>query len=247
MKKFCLLLSTMFLLTSLNSYSQLLNPGFESETGTTITDWTDNGSGTENVGTLNSRTGANALSYTTSASTNQDMRSISTILVANNDYVHIIGWAIGSNANARASIGTVMGTLTTSTDIATIGTTLTRLTYSGLNSQGSAQNALVKLNSRSVSGSMTLYWDDIVIYSSASSTADLVDPNFTGLFTATSNAVGTSITLTGIQGTDASSGVRGAVVLRANGLSQTPPELNDQGDIPLQAESMVQTLLVHGL
>ena len=94
---------------------------------------------------------------------------------------------------------------------------------------------------------MTLYWDDIVIYSSVTPTTDLVDPNFTGLFTATSNEVGTSITLTGIQGTNANSGVRGAVVLRANGLSQTPPQLNDRVDIPLQAESMVQTLLVHGL
>ena len=37
MKKIILLL-TIFLLTNLNTYSQLLNPGFESETGTTITD-----------------------------------------------------------------------------------------------------------------------------------------------------------------------------------------------------------------
>ena len=113
----------------------------------------DFGSGTETVGTLNARTGANALSYTTSAATNQDMRSVSTISVPNNYYLHIIGWAVGSNANSRASVGTEMGSYSSSTATSTIGTTLTRLTFSGQNIQGSAQNAIVKLNSRSVSES----------------------------------------------------------------------------------------------
>lgn len=47
MKKFGLLFLLLSLSSYINIYSQLLNPGFESETGTTITDWTDNGSGTE--------------------------------------------------------------------------------------------------------------------------------------------------------------------------------------------------------
>ena len=229
MKKFYIFIIATFIVLAPRSFSQLLNPGFESETGTTITDWTDNGSGTESVGIVNPRTGNNALSYITSSTTNQAMVSQSSILVPDNFYVHIIGWAIGNNSNAEASLGTVMGSFTFSASAINIGTTLSRLGYSKINNQGSEQNAIVKLNSRSVSGLVTLYWDDIIVYSSAVSTADLVDPNFTGLFTATSNEVGTSITLTGIQGTDASSGVRGAVVLRANGLSQTPPELNDQG------------------
>jgi len=229
MKKFGLLVIIILLTGYLDVYSQLLNPGFEIETGTIITDWIDNGSGTESVGTINARTGTNALSYITSSITNQDMRSVSTLPVPDNWYIHIIGWAIGNNANSRASVGTVMGTLNTSTSITTIGTTLTRLTYSGQNTQGSTQNALAKINSRSVSGSVTLYWDDIVIYTSSSSLVDLTVPNFSSTITASSNANGTSITLNWIDGTDANSGIRGVIILRSEGLAQLPPSLNDQG------------------
>lgn len=230
MKKIYKLLLILSCFVIKDSFSQLLNPGFESETGTSITDWTDNGSGTESVGTTNARTGSNALSYTTSnSSSNQDMRSNSSLSIPNNNYVHIIGWAIGNNANAQASVGTVMGSYNQSTNISTIGTVLTQLTFSGRNIQGSVQNAIVKLNSRSVSGSITIYWDDIVFYTSISSAVDLTNPNSASSVTTTSNTNGTIITVNWTDGTDANSGIREVLILRADGLSQTAPSLNDQG------------------
>ncbi len=66
-----------------------------------ITNWTTIGS----AGTTNARTGSNALAHTTSSTSNIDHRNSSTISVLNNNFAHVIGWAIGSNANARASCG----------------------------------------------------------------------------------------------------------------------------------------------
>jgi hypothetical protein len=229
MKKYYLISIILFWFNSIHLFSQLLNPGFEAETGTTITDWTNNGTGTASVGTANARTGANAISYTTSSFSIQDMRSNSTIPIPNNYYCHVIGWVKGGNSTTWASIGTIIGSSQINTAVDAPGTTFKRYYIAWQNNQGSTQNAVVKLNSASGSGTTTLYWDDIVMYSGASATVDVVDPNFTGTLTATSNTNGTSITINGIQGTDASSGVRGAVVLRANGLAQTPPVLNDQG------------------
>ena len=229
MKKFYLLSIILFWFNNSDLYSQLLNPGFECETGSTITDWTNDGTGTVLVGTENVRTGANSLSYTTSSYNNQNMRANSTLPIPNNYYAYVIGWAKGDNSNAWASVGVTVGASESICARGSTGATWTRFFVLKQNTSGSTQNAVVKINSASGSGTSTVCWEDIVIYAYPSSTIDLTDPVPISTVTALSNAEGTSMTLNWTGGGDASSGVRGVAILRANGLSQTPPELNDQG------------------
>jgi len=204
----------------------ITNPGFENG----INSWTDNGSGTEAASSTNVRTGSGSMSYITTSTSNQDMRSSTTISVPNINYVHVIGWAIGNNTLSRASVGTFMGSLSASTSYLTIGTTRTQLTYSGQNTQGSTQTALIKLNSRSATSesSTTLYWDDTVIYTSSSGTIDLTVPTTPSGFTngtITANSIGFSWT----NGTDAGTGVQKVIILRTTNMSAITPSLNNQG------------------
>ncbi len=125
------------------------NGGFEA-TISAATDWTTSGA----AGTTNARTGVNALAHTTSSASNVPHTNVSTINIPNNNYAHVIGWAIGSNANARASCGGSLNAVAGSTAIATIGTTLTQLTYDIQNISGSTQTFSGRVNTRSVSGSL---------------------------------------------------------------------------------------------
>ena len=180
------------------------NGGFENATNATNgTDWTNIGSGTFTVGATSARTGVNALAYTTTSNNSQNINSVSTISVANNAWFHIIGWAKGNNTSSRASVGTVMGTVNTSTNIATIGTTLTRLTFNAQNVDGSTQTALAKFNSRSTTNltSTTLYWDDIITYTDALTLPDLTKPTAASVFT-NGSITASSITFTWTAGTD---------------------------------------------
>lgn len=122
------------------------NGGFEDG----ITNWTTSGS----AGATNARTGANALAHTTSSASNVTHTNSTTISIANNSYAHVIGWAVGNNANSRASCGGTLNATANSATSITVGTTLTRLTYSIQNTSGSAQNFSSRVNTRSVSGSM---------------------------------------------------------------------------------------------
>ncbi|WP_026711804.1 beta strand repeat-containing protein [Flavobacterium filum] len=198
------------------------NGGFEDGT----TGWTTAGS----ASTTNARTGANSLLHTTSSTgSNVAHTNANTISVPNNNYGITIAWAIGSNANARASAGGTLNTVTNSTPIATIGTTLTRLTYaSAQNTSGTTQNFSGRVSSRSVSGSTSLYFDDVIIYSSTTATPDLTKPTSASAFTSgsiTSNSIGFSWT----NGTDSATGIQNTIILRTTNLSASTPVMNDQG------------------
>lgn len=220
MKKFILLV----ILAYTFAYSQN-NPGFE--TGD-LSNWTDASSGTESISTTSVRTGTYNLSYSTNNSSNQRMENDATFSVANNSYLHCIGWAVGSNADARASIAIHNGTSWGSASIQTIGTTSTQLTHSRQNTSGSATNFQIGVNSRKVTNATILYWDDIVAYVSTSSSVDLTDPNSASSVSTSSSGDGSTVTVTWTDGSDADSGSEQALILRADGLSQSAPTLNDQ-------------------
>jgi len=195
------------------------NGGFED--GTNF--WTTAGTAV----TTNARTGTNSLSHTTSSTSNVAHTNSSIIVVPNNNYAHVIGWALGSNSNARASCGGTLNATTNSTAILTIGTTLTQLTHSVLNSSGSAQNFTPRVNTRSVSGSTTLNWDDVIMYFSTSSTPDLTKPISATIFTngiIASNSVDFSWT----NGSDAGTGLQATIILRTTNTSAASPIMNDQ-------------------
>lgn len=196
------------------------NPGFEDG----VNDWS--GSGVSS--TTNIRTGSKNMSLTTSSTSNQAMTNASTINVANNEYAHVIAWAQGNNANSRASVGGSLNGSAGSTGIQTIGTTLTQLTYSKLNSTGSVATFSCRVNSRSVSGTTTLYWDDVVMYSSSGSTPDLTSPSVPSNVT-TGTVTSSSVTFTWTQGSDEGTGIQNTIVLRTTNTSATAPTLNNQG------------------
>lgn len=209
------------LLISGQSWGQTpTNGGFENDANS----WTTGGT----VGSTNARTGVKALSHTTSSTNNVAHTNSSTISVPANYYGHVIGWALGSNANARASCGGTLGTTTSSATITTIGTTLTRLSYSTPQNGASAQDFSCRINTRSVSGSTTLYWDDVIMYTSNSSAPDITKPVIPTSFTngaITSSSVGFSWT----NGSDAGTGIQNTIILRTTNLSATTPVMNDQG------------------
>lgn len=202
------------------------NPGFESGD---LTGWTDAGTGTESVGTANVRTGTYSLIYSTNNTSNQRIENSLGFIIPNTSYLHVIAWAKGNNADARACIAINNGSGWFSSSQTTIGTTLTQLTYRRQNSSGKDTTGYIGLNSSKVSNATILYWDDVVAYVSSSSTTDITDPNPPTGVTAVSNQAGTSITITWTDGTDAATGSQQALILRKAGLNQTAPSLNDQG------------------
>ena len=202
------------------------NPGFE--TGD-LSNWIDVGTGTESISTTNVRTGTYNLSYSTNNSTNQRMENDATFSVANNSYLHCIGWVVGSNADARASVAINNGSSWGSATIQTIGSTSTRLTHSRQNTSGSSTSFQVGLNSRKVTNATILYWDDVVAYVSTSASVDLTSPDPPTSVSTSSNGTGTTITVTWTDGNDGGTGSQEAIILRVNGLSQSPPTLSNQG------------------
>jgi hypothetical protein len=204
------------------------NPGFE--TGN-LTGWTKeiDASGTESISTSNVRTGSFNMSYTTNTATTQRMEENTGLAVANDSYLHVLAWVVGSNSSANGTIS-IYTTGWLSASNTNIGTSMTRLSYKRQNTTGSSSTLLYAIScSRNTGGGSTLiYWDDVVAYVSNSSTTDVTDPNAPSAVFATSNAEGTSITVTWTDGTDAATGSQQAIVLRKTGLNQTLTTLNDQ-------------------
>jgi len=220
---------SMFFLLSYSIVFTQTNPGFETGDLTSWEKETD-ATGTLSISTSNVRTGTYNLSYATNTSTYYSVGNSDGITVPNGQRIHLIAWAVGSNSSANARL-TIVTTTTLSSSSVNMGTTPTRLYYNRPNSTGSEITAYVALNSsRNVGGgNTTIYWDDIVVYISSSSTTDLTDPNSASTVIVSSNSSGDQIIVTWTDGTDAETGSQQALILRADGLSQTPPELNDQG------------------
>jgi hypothetical protein len=196
------------------------NGGFEGG----ATNWTTAGS----TGSTNARTGSKALAHTITSTSNVAHTNSTSINISNNSYAHVIGWAVGSNANSRASCGGTLNITANSASSTTIGTSLTRLTYDVQNTTGSTQGFTCRLNTRSLSGSTILYWDDIIMYTDATATSDLTKPAVPTSFTngsITSSSVGFSWT----NGTDAGTGIQNTIILRTTNLSASTPVMNDQG------------------
>lgn len=201
------------------------NPGFE--TGD-LTGWTDKGTGTETVDTIHARTGTYALSYATDNSINQRMENDFGFIIPNNSYLHVVAWVRGSNADAKATVSINDGSGWSSKAIDSIGTTLTKLIWERQNTSGLTDTGYIGVTSRKATNATILYWDDVVAYVSTSATTDTIAPNVASNITTTSNVAGSTITVSWTDGTDTETGSQKVIILRADGLGQTPPTLNDQ-------------------
>jgi hypothetical protein len=200
------------------------NGGFENGT----TGWTSNGS----LSTSNARTGANSLlSASSTSNSNTAHTNSATISIPTGNYAHVIGWAIGSNSFANASVGGTLNTTTSSSSTANIGTTLTRLTaWNVQNNSGSSQSFSCRVNSRSsASGNATqVYFDDVIMYTDAVSSADITKPVMPTTFT-NGTIIANSATFSWTNGLDAGTGIQNTIILRTANLSAATPVMNDQG------------------
>lgn len=145
----------------------------------------------------------------------------------------MIAWARRGSLNS-ANTRMMLGIRTTSnynnqptTNVPT--NTYARYNHSIQNNTGLTTIARPYFRTFSSSGAaIDMVYDDVVIYTSNSSAADLTDPLQPGCFLVNRTAA-TSAILTWQQGTDAATGVQGTLVLRTTSTSASAPTLNDQG------------------
>ncbi len=222
-----MLLAVVLLVGSASAWGQLpVNGGFEA-TFNTATDWTTTGI----QSSAWARTGTySLLSSSSTSESNVAHTNTSSISVAASGYAHVIGWAKGTNDYANASIGSTINNSTSSTNTQTIGTTLTQLVHNRQNSTTGVLSLTCRVNTRSsTSGNATqVYWDDIIMYTDATSTADVTSPIAPTSFTAgtiTASSAGFSWT----NGSDAGTGIQNTIILRTTNLSAATPTLNNQG------------------
>jgi hypothetical protein len=232
------LLLTFALLFSASIFAQSpANGGFENGVINAVTDWAAPlVSGTSTVTTTNARTGTYALAVTTSSNAiNQDNINATIISVPDTWYGHAIGWARGSNANSRAQMRgnlngvNVTGTLTA---VSALNNILLQLTVSsGQNNNGGPRNFVVRgVTARTSANTVatTVYWDDIIMYTSASATPDLTAPVAPTLFT-TGATLASSVNFSWTNGSDAATGIQNTIILRTTNLGAVTPVMNDQG------------------
>ena len=218
---------TTYLIFTKPLISQIINNG-GFETGD-LTSWIDVNTGDESISTFNARTGEYCLSYSTNNANNQRMENNTSFVVPASSYLHCIGWVVGENSDACASLTINLSSWRGMTN-QNIGTSLTQLSWRRQNS-GTEEitNAQVGVNSKKLEDATTLYWDDIIAYVSTNSETDLTNPNPPSLVDTESNEVGTTIIVTWTDGTDDGEGSIEALILRSEGTTQTPPTLNNQG------------------
>ncbi|WP_416439854.1 T9SS type A sorting domain-containing protein [Phnomibacter sp. MR] len=208
------------------------NRGFED--GPTSTNWIGSGTGSWLINDVAPRTGVNAAFITTNHTGGYYLRnSTQTLSVLNTQYLHVIAWARrGSNTNARIQVGSRFNSNDVYGTTSSLTTTYQRFTTNRLNNLGSTQTAIPHLRSFTNSGgtSVEVYFDDIVIYTSANSTTDVTKPNAASCFQVSSyssSGIGLSWTNGSDPGTNPT-GLRGTLILRTINTSAPTPSLNDQ-------------------
>lgn len=94
------------------------------------------------------------------------------------------------------------------------------------------------------SGTGNIYIDDVTIYTSTSSTSDVTDPTAPTAFSA--SVSGSSPTLNWTAGSDAASGINGALILRASGVTTTDVPVNDQTNYSASSSQVGPTSITSG-
>ncbi|MGL4597738.1 MAG: hypothetical protein ACRCYO_09425, partial [Bacteroidia bacterium] len=190
------------------------NPGFENN----LTGWSNNGIGTFTSISSggNFRSGTKAIQLTTSSTSDAKAFNNSitvTVPAAGTNYITVMAYVKGA-APAEVTVGMYDNTLSVETKSTTLYTpsgafTLIEKTFPATN--GSVYYPYIY--GRSTTGAaVTIFFDDIIIYTSTLNTTDITAPTAPSTFT--TSAAGTSITLNFTQGTDAQSGIDGVLILR---------------------------------
>lgn len=203
------------------------NMGFENGTG----EWTAvSGTWTVNTNTSLVRSGIRsiAVNATTTPAKYRNTNSTITIPSSGVNYITVIAYARASSTAGQAMVG-VFNTNTSTENMPLTATTLstssfTQLTYSFLATNG--QTYIPQLQAQTLSGSSTIYFDDVIIYTSTALLVDGTAPTAPQTLKATPS--GTSLNLEWTNGTDNESGVDGVMILRISGANITSPTVLNQ-------------------
>jgi hypothetical protein len=222
------------------------NPGFENTA--TFSNWVLSGTGslTRVTNGANSRSGTNYAEITSIAaspnySTIHNTSFGITVPATGTNYVTVIAWARRSatgNSNVSVDVGTsadLNGPAIPGGAIVSAGGSYARVSYTFLAVNGETYHPVLYAQQNTAS---TVWWDDVIIYTSTQSITDIQAPAAPRAFTI-SAVPATSITFNFTQGPDTlanQSGIDGVLILRnsaSNPLSHTA--------VPLLAQSFYST------
>ena len=207
--------------------AQAQNVGFENGTSS----WTASGpagySASVNTASGYVRSGLKSLALSSPASaTFTEMRTSAgysvTVPASGTNYVTVIAYVMADGPNSQAMVGAVnnaSGVKVQSSVITASTSAFQRITHTFLAQNGQTYSpVLYGRKSSGMGGSSILFFDDVVIYTSTQSTADLSNPTILAEGIKT-QPIGTELPLTWTPGSDGGSGVTGALVLRQSGLT----------------------------
>jgi hypothetical protein len=204
------------------------NPGFEESSASAvgwISDPSSAGYVTNTISTSNERSGSIRLLSTLGTgnlrTTARHINYIVDIPASGTNYIHVLGWARTADEGDLAAVGaysTDGGTNYAGTASATIVNNYARFTVSGL-ATNSKKYVPEWIANSDFDGIGDAYgYDDIIIYTSTSSGADVTDPN--APTTLTSNRSSSNNVLSWTDGFDNAtntSGIDGTLILRVSG------------------------------
>ena len=198
------------------------NPGFEdNSTGYTLS---PAGPFSINTNTTYVRSGSKSLRLSTTSTSDQKAYHTGASATAPlTGYVTVMAWIKGENAQLNTRVGLYNSTTLTESSAGAYTTISTGSwnIISGTFACVAGQNYYPVVMGRSISGGTgTGEFDDVVMYFSASSSADVTNPGTAGTAVQGSSN-GTEVTLTWTDGSDAESGLEGYLVVRLSGVSAT--------------------------
>ncbi len=176
---------------------------------------------------INTRAGSKvmALEFTANSSGHHVQNIADKIVVPNNHYFHMIAYTATDEVAAGYSIPTAkLGDWapTPSFTVNTENDTFERKITSRQNTKGDSLNCYPRLRSKAQGAACVVYYDDIVLYTSESATADIVAP------TAAHNLTLDNNKLSWTEGTDTLTGVQATLVLRTSNATAEAPVLYAQ-------------------
>ncbi len=201
------------------------NMGFENN----LTEWTKI-SGTWTQSNADKRSGNNS-ALCSSTTTEAKLRNNSSTVVipsSGTNYITIIAYVKASNNKGTARVG-VYNSSTSTESLAASFSSISTSGYTQLVFHFLAQNGktyVPVLSTKTTSSTSNVYFDDVMIYTSTLSSADLTDPNSPVSLSATT--AGNNITLSWNNADDEQSGVDGVLILRAPGINVSDPGVLDQ-------------------
>jgi hypothetical protein len=209
-------------------FDVMRNPGFEADASSAfgwISDPSSAGWVTNEVNTSNVRSGSRRLLSTlTTGNLRTTARHINYVIeipASGTNYIHVLGWARTADAGDLAAVGaysTDGGTNYSGTASATTAYGYARFTISGLatNSKKYVPQWIADSDNDGIGDAYG--YDDIIIYTSTSSGADVTDPNVPTTLTSSRSSSNNVLSWTdGADNTSNTSGIEGTLILRVTG------------------------------